>query len=50
MEGLNIFYHYMLLSCNYTRGVSPPSVIINPSPAGHPFMTLVYDSVFVFIF
>ena len=28
---------------NQTRGVTPPNVIVKPSPAGQPFMTLVCD-------
>ena len=36
----------MLSSCNNTRGVTPPSVIVSPSPAGHPFMILVCDLIF----
>ena len=37
-----------MLSRNNTRGVTPPSVIVNPSPAGHPFMTLVCDLLIIF--
>ena len=48
--GLKYFYYYMLSSRNYTRGVSLPSVIVNQSPIEHPFMALVCDLVFVFIF
>ena len=38
--------HVLYLSvirCNQTRGVTLPNVIVNPSPAGQPFMTLVCD-------
>ena len=28
-----------------TRGITPPNVIVNPSPAGQSFMTLVCDCI-----
>ena len=37
-------------SHNNTRGVTLPSVIVNPSPTGHPLMILVCDLIFVFIY
>ena len=40
---------YVIITQLY-RGGTLPSVIVNPSLAGHPFMTLVCDLIFVFIF
>ena len=45
--------YFNITCCHHAiiPGVCPlPSVIVNSSPTGHPFMTLVCDSVFVFIF
>ena len=35
---------------NQTRNVTPPNVIVNPSPTGQPFMTLVCDCIILFSF
>ena len=36
---------FIVIHCNQTRSVTLPNVIVNPSPAGQPFMTLVCDSI-----
>ena len=44
-----IFLLYVIIMQLY-QGCIPTQCIVNPSPTGHPFMTLVCDSIFVFIF
>ena len=36
---------FIVIHHNQTRSVTPPNVIVNPSPTGQPFMTLVCDSI-----